>query len=93
VGVNLPHQMIFRYRITKVKLVEQLTLVTPQTARHGSTSPRIASPQPNHGSPTASTDFLQQNRQSAAKGNLLSAFTPTIAFTLTLGLPMAVAII
>src|ERR1700712_2866542 len=52
--------MIFRNRITKVKLVEQLTLVTLQTAHHGSTSPRIASTQRNHGSPTASTDFCNK---------------------------------
>ena len=33
--------MIFGNRVAKVKLVEQLTLVTLQTAHHGSTSPRI----------------------------------------------------
>ena len=38
-GVDLPHQMIFRYRIAKLKLLEQLALVTLQTAHHGSTSP------------------------------------------------------
>jgi hypothetical protein len=41
--------MIFGDRVAKMKLVEQLTLVTLQTAHHGSTSPRIASPQRNHG--------------------------------------------
>src|SRR5665811_2094498 len=45
-GVDLPHQMIFGNRVTKLKLVEQLTLVTLQTAHHGSTSPRFASTQP-----------------------------------------------
>jgi hypothetical protein len=49
--------MIIRNRITKVKRVEQLTLVTLQTAHHGSTSPRIALPQRNHASPAISTDF------------------------------------
>jgi hypothetical protein len=32
--------MIFRNRVAKMKLVEQLTLVTLHTAHHGSTSPR-----------------------------------------------------
>ena len=32
-SVDLPHQMIFGDRIAKTKLVEQLTLVTLQTAR------------------------------------------------------------
>jgi hypothetical protein len=36
-GINLPHQIIFRNRVAKMKLVEQLTLVTLQTAHHGST--------------------------------------------------------
>ena len=40
-SVDLPHQMIFGNRVAKMKLVEQLTLVTLQTAHHGSTSPRI----------------------------------------------------
>ena len=40
-SIDLPHQMIFRYRVAKMKLVEQLTLVTLQTAHHGSTSPQI----------------------------------------------------
>jgi hypothetical protein len=42
-SIDLPHQMIFRDRVAKTKLVEQLTLVTLQTAHHRSTSPRIAS--------------------------------------------------
>src|ERR1700726_3816799 len=49
--------MIFRNRVAKTKLVEQLTLVTLQTAHHGSTSPRFASTQRNHGSWPVSTDF------------------------------------
>src|SRR3984957_21030869 len=59
--------MIFGNRIAKMKLVEQLTLVTLQTAHHGSTSPRFASTQPNHGSRPVSTDFcnkIGQNRKS-----------------------------
>ena len=41
--VDLPYQMIFGNRVTKTKLVEQLTLVTLQMAHHGSISPRFAS--------------------------------------------------
>jgi hypothetical protein len=44
-------------RVAKMKLVEQLTLVTLQTAHHGSTLPRIASTQRNHASRPVSTDF------------------------------------
>src|SRR5258708_32297560 len=59
-SVDLPHQMIFGNRVAKMKLVEQLTLVTLQTAHHGSTSPRFASTQRNHGSPPVSTDFCNK---------------------------------
>src|ERR1700726_3991042 len=59
-GIDLPHQMIFRNRIAKMKLVEQLTLVTLQTAHHGSTSPRFASTQRNHASWPVSTDFCNK---------------------------------
>jgi hypothetical protein len=52
--------MIIGDRVAKMKLVEQLTLVTLQTAHHGSTSPRIASPQRNHGSQPVSTDFCNK---------------------------------
>src|SRR3954447_24865853 len=52
--------MSFGYRLAKMKLVEQLTLVTLQTAHHGSTSPRFASTQRNHGSLPASTDFCNK---------------------------------
>jgi hypothetical protein len=41
--IDLPNQVIFRNGVAKMKLVEQLTLVTLQTAHHGSTSPRFAS--------------------------------------------------
>jgi hypothetical protein len=54
-SVDLPNQMIFGDSVAKMKLVEQLTLVTLQTAHHGSTSPRIASTQRNHASPPVST--------------------------------------
>src|SRR6202047_4862436 len=40
-SIDLPHQMIFGDRVVEMKLVEQLTLVTLQTAHHGSTSPAI----------------------------------------------------
>src|ERR1700731_3212436 len=59
-SIDLPHQMIFGNRLAKMKLVEQLTLVTLQTAHHGSTSPRFASTQPNHGSRPVSTDFCNK---------------------------------
>src|SRR6476659_2711854 len=59
-SVDLPHKMIFGNRVAKMKLVEQLTLVTLQTAHHGSTSPRFASTQRNHGSRSVSTDFCNK---------------------------------
>src|SRR4051794_21852072 len=59
-SIDLPHQVIFRNSVAKMKLVEQLTLVTLQTAHHGSTSPRFASTQWNHGSWPASTDFCNK---------------------------------
>jgi hypothetical protein len=37
-SVDLPHHVIFGNCIAKTKLVEQLTLVTLQTAHHGSTA-------------------------------------------------------
>ena len=64
-SVDLPHQMIFGNRVAKMKLVEQLTLVTLQTAHHGSTSPRIASTQRNHASRPVSTDFCNKICQQA----------------------------
>src|SRR5579872_3172614 len=59
-SVDLPHQVIFRNRVFKMKLVEQLTLVTLQTAHHGSTPPRFASSQRNHASARASTVFCNK---------------------------------
>src|SRR5271165_6168943 len=59
-SVDLPHQMIFGNRLAKVKLVKQLTLVTLQTAHHGSTPPRFASTQRNHRSSSISTDFCNK---------------------------------
>src|SRR5947208_13951794 len=59
-GVDLPHQVLFGDRMFKIELVEKLTLVTLQTAHHGSTSPRFASTQRNHGSWPASTDFCNK---------------------------------
>src|ERR1700676_686305 len=60
IGVELPHHVIFGNCIAKTKLVEQLTLVTLQTAHHGSTSPRIASTRRNHASRPVSTDFCNK---------------------------------
>src|SRR3984957_21317584 len=59
-SIDLPHQVIFGNRLAKMKLVEQLTLVTLQTAHHGSTSPRFASTQRNHGWSPVSTDFCNK---------------------------------
>src|SRR5437588_1764743 len=58
-NIDLPYQMIFRDRVAQMKLVEQLTLVTLQTAHHGSTSPRFASMQRNHASRPVSTTFAK----------------------------------
>src|SRR5262245_59916780 len=52
--------MIFGNSVAKTKLVEQLTLVTLQTAHHGSTSPRFASTERNHASRPVSTDFCNK---------------------------------
>src|SRR5450755_2199643 len=57
--------MIFRNRVAKMNLVEQLTLVTLQTAHHGSTSPIFVSTQRNHGSWPLSTDFCNKICQKA----------------------------
>jgi hypothetical protein len=59
-SIDLPHQMIFGNRVAKVKLVEQLTLVALQTAHHGLTSPRFASPERDHGSGAISTDYCNK---------------------------------
>src|ERR1700723_2160907 len=59
-SIDLAHQMIFGNRVAKMKLVEQLAMVTLQTAHHGSTSPRIASTQRNHASQPVSTDFCNK---------------------------------
>jgi hypothetical protein len=63
-GIDLPYQMIFGYRVTKMKLVEQLTLVTLLTAHHGSTSPRFASTQRTRFA-IGLNRLLQQNRYLA----------------------------
>jgi hypothetical protein len=55
--------VIVRHRIFKVELVEKLTLFALQTAHHGSTSPRFASAERNHGSSSISTDFCNKIRQ------------------------------
>src|ERR1700745_1842074 len=59
-GVDLPYQMSFGNRLAKMKLVEQLTLVTLQTAHHGSTSPRFASTKRNHALRSLLTDFCNK---------------------------------
>src|SRR5450631_2199546 len=66
--------MIFRNRVAKMKLVEQLTLVTLQTAHHGSTSPRFVSTQRNHASRPVSTDFCTT---AIATLNLQCLLTPS----------------
>src|ERR1700731_926207 len=74
-SIDLPHQMVFRNRVAKVKLVEQLTLVTLQTAHHGSTSPRFASTQRNHRSWPFSTDFCNKigTKRTCGAGLTMSA--------------------
>src|ERR1043166_9710277 len=64
--------MIFGDRVAKVKLVEQWTLVTLQTAHHGSTSPRFASTQRNHGSRAVSTDFCNKIGQKETFRHILT---------------------
>src|ERR1700753_3043525 len=59
-SVDLPNQMVFGNRVAEMKLVEQLTLVTLQTAHHGSTSSRFTSIQRNHASRPSSTDFCNK---------------------------------
>src|SRR4029453_15698828 len=59
-SIDLPHQMIFGNRVAEMKLVEQLTLVTLQTAHHRSTSSRFASTQRNHASWPLSIDFCNK---------------------------------
>src|ERR1700753_3926392 len=73
--------MIFGNRVAKMKLVEQLTLVTFQTAHHGSTSPRFASTQRNHASWSVSTDFCNKigTKRTLPSVLLLSAFDPKAA--------------
>jgi len=62
-GIDLSRQVIFGNGMAEMKLVEQLTLVTLQTAHHGSTSPRFASTQRNHASRRVSTGFCNKNCQ------------------------------
>src|ERR1700743_990236 len=59
-GVDLPHQMVFGNRVAEMKLVKQLTLVTLQTAHHGSTSSRFTSPLGKPASSPSSTDFCNK---------------------------------
>jgi hypothetical protein len=57
---GLPRQMVFGDRLVKMKLIEQLTLVTPQRAHHRSTPSRLASTQRNHRSRHVSTDVCNK---------------------------------
>src|SRR3981081_4966250 len=66
--------MIFGNHVAKVKLVEQLTLVTLQTAHHGSTSPRFASTQRNHGSPHPSMTFATKSANCGSRPEVSLAF-------------------
>src|ERR1700760_2923282 len=59
-SIDLPHHVIFGNRVSKMKLVEQLTLVTLQTAHHGSTSSGFASTQRNHASWPLSIGFCNK---------------------------------
>src|ERR1700684_2650194 len=59
-SIDLPYQVIFGNSVAEMKLVEQLTLVTLQTAHHRSTSPRFSSTQRNHASWPVSTDFCNK---------------------------------
>jgi hypothetical protein len=52
--------MIFGDRVAKMKLVEQLTLITLQSAHHGSTSSRFPLTPGNHGLIAISTDFCNK---------------------------------
>src|SRR5579872_1581032 len=54
-----------------MKLVEQVTLVTLQTAHHGSTPPRFASSQRNHASARVSTVFCNKIGQFQTRLGLL----------------------
>ena len=65
-----PNEVIDRYRIFEVELVEKLTLLALQTAHHGSTSPRFASTQRNHGSRSVSTDFCNKICQCRKWGRM-----------------------
>ena len=58
-------------------MAERITL---QTAYHGSTSPRFASTQRNHGSWPASTDFCNKIRQERKSASDLQ-LAPTCATT------------
>src|SRR5512136_430770 len=58
--IDLPDQVILGDRVAETKLVEQLTLVTLQTAHHRSTSPRFALAIRNHASRPVSTDFCHK---------------------------------
>src|ERR1700728_1967148 len=77
-NVDLPHHVIFGNRIAKTKLVEQLTLVTLQTAHHGSTSPRFASTQRNHASRPLSTDFCNKIGQERTFNHCVGSRSPTV---------------
>jgi hypothetical protein len=74
--IDPPHQMIFGHSLIKMKLVEQLTLVTLQTTHHRSTPPRFASTQRNHRSRHLSTDFCNKIGTNRTSGDvrLESAF-------------------
>src|ERR1700719_2092663 len=76
-SIDLPYQVIFGNRVAETKLVEQLTLVTLQTAHHGSTSPRFASTQRNHASWPVSTDFCNKIGQKAtSRGSSRKSASP-----------------
>jgi hypothetical protein len=58
--IVLQKSFYFTDHVAEMKFVEQLTLVTLQTAHHRSTSPRFASTQRNHACWPVSTDFCNK---------------------------------
>ncbi len=76
--IDPPNEVIVRHRICEVKLREKLTRFALQTAHHGSTSPRFASAQRNHGSRATSTDFCNEIRQKRTSCLLSSSIGPSV---------------
>src|ERR1700749_4473470 len=86
-GVDLPHQMVFGNRVAEMKLVKQLTLVTLQTAHHGSTSSRFTSLLRNHASRPSSTDFCNKIDQKLTSTTYSRLFVDEQTFEVWLSEP------